>query len=66
MQKYGHTVEVREQARRFAFAGEDEATGRTQVVFTMKVLDDIPISIHVVDRPAPILLGGDFLTKLGI
>eukprot|EP00972_Heterocapsa_arctica_P031760 4680513-Heterocapsa_arctica.AAC.1 len=66
MQLHGSSVEVRESARRFASAGGDEATGRTQIDLTLGSLENIPIAIHVVDRPAPILLGVDFLTKFGI
>jgi hypothetical protein len=62
----GTSLEVREQSRRFAFAGGDETTGHTQCELNLETLDGIPFTIFVVDRPAPILLGVDFLTKFGI
>ena len=62
----GTALEVKERSRRFAFAGGDETTGHTQCEFAMLALDDTPFEIYVVGRPAPILLGVDFLTKFGI
>ncbi|CAK0907413.1 unnamed protein product [Prorocentrum cordatum] len=50
----------------FSFAGGDRADAPSRVTFNVKVLNDEAVSIYVLDRQSPVLLGIDMLKKYGL
>ncbi|CAK0855319.1 unnamed protein product [Prorocentrum cordatum] len=50
----------------FSFAGGDRADAPSRVTFNVKVLNDEAVSIYVLDRKSPVLLGIDMLKKYGL
>ena len=50
----------------FSFAGGDRADASSKVTFKVKDLNDEPVSIYVLDRKSPVLLGIDMLKKYGL
>ena len=59
-------ADVYPRRKHFQFAGGDETWGETCFRIRLPGLDDLELSICVVDRPSPILLGIDMLTSFGI
>ena len=47
----------------FSFAGGDRADAPSRVTFNVKDLNDEAVSIYVLDRKSPVLLGIDMLKK---
>ncbi|CAK0911874.1 unnamed protein product [Prorocentrum cordatum] len=50
----------------FSFAGGDRADAPSRATFNVKVLNDEAVSIYVLDRQSPVLLGIDMLKKHGL
>ena len=48
----------------FTFAGGDRAQAPSRVSFPVSTVSDEEISVYVLDRPSPVLLGVDMLKKL--
>jgi hypothetical protein len=63
----GKDVTVDSQAQLgFSFAGGDRADAPARVALQVDSLDKNPVSIYVLDRPSPILLGIDMLKRYGL
>ena len=50
----------------FSFAGGDRPDAPSRVTFNVKDLNNEPVSVYVLDRKSPVLLGIDMLKKYGL